>query len=398
MPLTDAKIRSLKPQGKGYKATDANGLYLFVTPAGAKSWRLNFTFDRKQKTMTFGAYPAVSLQQARKMLADAKLQLGQGINPIAPAPDSGLTGSKMESFESVARRWFKANQGKWVVTYHARLRSRLEVDAFPSLGSKAIDTIGAPDVLEAIRTIEARGAIETGRRVLQLVSQIFRFAIAEGLITADPARDIGAALAPKPAPKRRSAMPAGEMPDFMAQARGYPGDPITRGALLLVAHTIVRTGEIRFAEWAEFEDLDGKAPLWRIPAARMKMRRDHLVPLSRQAAGIVREMRQFSGGGRYLFPSPQDAGKAISENALIFAMYRLGYHSRATVHGFRSTASTWLNEREWNRDAIELALAHVDGSIRGVYNSALLISQRREMLQAWSDYVEPKADPLSDLL
>ncbi|WP_333683084.1 tyrosine-type recombinase/integrase [Pontibaca methylaminivorans] len=396
MALSDTKIRALKSREKPYRVADAQSLYLQVTPSGGKHWRMNYTFEGRQKTLAFGSYPAVNLLAARMARDKAKQLLAEGIDPSGKkeAPAAPVAG---ETFEQVATRWFKLNKHRWVSAYAVRLRARLDQDILPHLGDKPIASIKPRDVLDTIRKIEARGAIEMARRIHQMVSQIFRFAVAENLIPFDPARDIGDALAPKPAPKRRSAMPAEEILEFLASVRAYQGDPGVIFGLQLVAHTVVRTNELRMAEWGELEDLDGDEPIWRIPADKMKMRRDHIVPLTPQAVKIIKSIKPITGHQRWVFlSSVSGAAKPMSNNAMLFAMYRLGHHSRATVHGFRSSFSTWANERQFNRDWIEVSLAHVDNSIRGVYNSALYLPQRREMMGAWSDFIDPR-DEIDDL-
>lgn len=393
MALTDKRIRDLKPKEKAYRITDAHSLYLQVTPSGGKHWRVNFSFAGKQKTLALGSYPVVSLLAARMERDKAKALLAEGIDPsAAKRADVPAASPAGETFADVAARWFKLNERKWVSDYAMRLRARMDQDILPHLGNKPVASITPKDVLDTIRRIEARGAIEMARRIHQMVSQVFRFAVAENLIPFDPARDIGDALAPKPAPKRRSAMPADEIPAFLDKVRAYQGEPCTIHGLQLVAHTAVRTNELRMAEWSEFEGLEGADPLWRIPADKMKMRRDHIVPLSRQAVAIIKAIRPVTGHQRWVFLSADAAGKPMSQNAMIFALYRMGWHSRATVHGFRSSFSTWANESQMNRDWIEVQLAHVDASIRGVYNSALYLPQRREMMAAWSDHIEPPGE------
>ena len=389
MPLSDNKIRNLKPKDKPYRAADAQSLYLQVMPNGRKAWRMNYVFQGKQRTASFGAYPAVPLATARSERDKVKALLAEGIDPSEAKKAGAAPEPQGETFESVAKRWLKMNESKWVGAYAVRLRARMDQDVMPHLGSKPVAGITAKEVLDTIRKIEARGAIEMARRVRQMIGQVFRFATAEGLVQFDPSRDIGDALRPKPAPKHRSAMAASEIPGFFEKLRAYQGEACTIAGLQLVVHTAVRTNELRMAEWSEFEGLDGNDPLWRIPAGKMKMRRDHIVPLSPQAVAIVKDLRRLTGHQQWVF---LNGGKPLSANTLIFAMYRLGYHSRATVHGFRSSFSTWANEREFNRDWIELALAHVDASIRGVYNSAQYLRQRREMLAAWSNFIDPPGE------
>lgn len=393
MSLSDIKIRSLKPRETLYKKSDGEGLYIEVKPTGTKSWRLTYRYDGKQKTITLGRYPTLTLKGARDARDRAKELLARGEDPIAakkavPIEETG-TG---ETFEQVADRWFRANEKRWVSGYAARLRNRLVEDVYPTLGQKGIADIKPRDILATIRAVEERGAIEMGRRIHQMIGQVFQFAAGEELVEADPSQLIKSALAPLPPKKHRASLRPEQLPKLYRGVAEYEGDPVTIGAMRLVIHTFVRTSELRFAEWTEFEDLDGDGPLWRISPAKMKMRREHIVPLSRQAVGIIKGMKPITGNSQYLFPSPlHGKDKPISENTLIYCLYRMGYKSRASVHGFRSSASTYLNEKEWNRDWVELQLAHVDASIRGVYNSALYLTQRRKMMQAWSNFIDPPA-------
>lgn len=375
--LTDAACRNAKPTEKQRKLTDAGGLYLLVLPSGGKSWRLAYRFDGKQKALSLGQYPAVTLTEARGKRDAAKRQLSSGVDPSVPA--------KSQAFEGVARRWHDNEKGNWIEAHSSRVLSRIERDVFPTLGHKAITAITAPDVLEVLRKVEERGALDISKRLRQSIGSVFQFAIAEGIATTNPAADVGKALKPRPKVKHFAALKSGDILKLVATIAAYDGEDQTRLALMLTLHTMVRTNETRFASWPEFEDLDGKAPLWRIPKERMKMGREHLVPLSPQVVEIVLQLRELSDG-HYLFPGSGAEG-VTSQNTMIFALYRMGYHSRLTVHGFRSMASTVLNEQGFNRDWVEMQLAHVDGSVRGVYNSAEYLDGRRSMLGWWSNHL-----------
>jgi len=277
-----------------------------------------------------------------------------------------------------------------VESYASRLRTRLDADLMPYLGHRPIADILPIEVLDVIRRIERREAIEMAKRVMQMASAIFRYGVATSKCLRDPTADLrGALKAPGPV-KHRTALPASELPEFMARLERYPGDDTTRLALKLVLYTFVRTSEARLAEWSEFEGLDGPEPLWRIPAERMKMRRPHLVPLAPQVVEMLREVKRRSARRPQLFPAPTNSG-VISENTMIFGIYRMGYHSRATVHGLRSTASTVLNEHQFNRDWIEMQLAHADGSVRAIYNAAEWLPGRRQMMCWWADYLDQAA-------
>ncbi len=390
--LTDTAARNAKAKDKPYKLPDANGLHLQVTPTGSKLWRMKYRFLGKEKLLSFGAYPAVSLADARKRRDEAKKALSEGIDPgeLKKEVKRRYDLDQRHTFEAVAREWFAKKEGSIVSTYSSRIWTRVEADLLPHLGKLPIESIEPPEVLSTIRKIEDRGAIEMGRRVLNYASQIYRFAISSGYVKRDPTLDIRGALTPNPPVKHRASLKHTEMGEFMAKLAEYDGDEQTRLALTLTVHTFVRTSEVRFAVWDEFEDLEGKSPIWRIPAERMKMREPHIVPLTRQVVDIVGQVREMGLKSNYLFPSATRS-KVISENTMIFAMYRMGYRSRATVHGLRSTASTWLNENNFNRDWIERQLAHVEGdSVRAAYNAAEYLPQRRTMMETWSQFLEEK--------
>ena len=312
---------------------------------------------------------------------------------LVPAPPSAAAPQQTIgtlTFGEVAKEWFQVNQERWVESYRVRLRSRLDEDLVAIFGTWRISEIRPLDLLSAMRKIEDRGAIETAKRILNMASSVFRYGVATGQCFRDPTADIKDALRPPARPKRRIALPAKEIPQFMIALSDYDGEQTTKLALRLLIHTFVRTGELRFAKWNEFEDLDGPEPLWRIPAERMKLRRPHLVPLSPQAVASLESLHSLTGRKAHLFPAPSKTG-VMSENTLLFAIYRMGYHNRATVHGFRATASTILNEAQFNRDWIEMQLAHCDSSIRGVYNFAEWMPGRRKMMNWWADYLENNA-------
>lgn len=398
MPLTDSKLMSLgaahaagpAKERKPRKVTDSEGLYILLQPSGSMLWRLAYRFDDKQKVLALGRYPDVSLPKARKAAVDARALIADGHDPSIERKRAKIrakTAAMDSTFKVVAEAWFKARKVKWVKSNSDRLRSRLNDDLLPVLGDRKIAAIEPVEVLDCIRRIEQRGAPEMARRVLQMAGNIFRFGVATGQCPRNSAADVRDALAsPKPV-KRRPSLKPGELPEFMRRLAQYDGDERTRLGLELIAHTMVRTSEVRFAHRDEFEGLDTIDALWRIPAARMKMRRDHLVPLSPRAAEIVKRVFVLAGNKPLLFDADTKSG-VISENTLIYAIYRMGYHSRASVHGFRSTASTILNEHEFNRDWIEMQLAHSEGSIRSIYNAAEWLSGRRVMMNWWSSYLE----------
>lgn len=400
MPLTDAKLRTLKPTDRPQKIADAGGLHILITPKGSRLWRFSYRYAGRQKLMALGSYPLVSLAEAREARDEAKRLLIKGDDPSEARKTEARRRrlAAENSFAEVAADWFARKQRRWAASYSSRLKARLDTDLLPRLGHRPIAEIEPPEVLDAVRRIEGRDAIEMAKRVMQMAGAIFRYGVATGRCMRDPTQDLRGALQEAGPAKHRSALAAAELPKFLRRLEAYDGDPTTRLALELIILTFVRTAEARFAQWSEFENLDGPEPLWRIPAERMKMRRPHLVPLSPQAVAVLRELSRYRGRSNYILAAATRT-KVISENTLIYALYRMGYHGRATVHGFRSTASTILNEQEFNRDWIEMQLAHADGSVRGVYNAAQWLAGRRRMMTWWADYLEEvraSAPPMSE--
>lgn len=390
--MTDAKLRALKPRATQYKISDAEGLHVLVARSGSKLWRWAYRFGGKQKSLALGRYPTVSLLNARRARDAAKELLLRGIDPSTDrkAERRKKLMSAANTFEAVANEWFDAYRDRWVESYSSRLRSRIDDDLLPDLGKRPIAEIQALEVLDVIRKIERRDAIEMAKRVMQMASAVFRYGVATARCSRDPTTDLKGALKPPRPPKHRTALPATGLAEFTTKLEEYDGDRITQLAMKLVVLTFVRTAELRFAKWTEFEDLESGAPLWRVPADRMKMRRPHLVPLAPQAVAVLAELRGLTGKSQFLFPAPTRS-EVISENTLIFALYRMGYHGRATVHGFRATASTVLNEHGFNRDWVEMQLAHFDGSVRGVYNAAEWLPGRRKMMGWWANYLDGRA-------
>lgn len=392
MPLTDAACRNAKPTEKPYKLTDAGGLYLFVQPSGSRLWRFDYSFGDKRRTAALGKYPALSLAEARGERERLKTMLRAGQDPSAKAL-AGLT------FESVARSWFEANRAKWKTSYSARFWRRIEDDILPTLGSQSIDQIEAPAVLKLLRAIEDREAIYTAKRIRQMVSTIFEFAISEGFTKFNPAASLNAALKPMPKRIHRAKLSEAELPEFFRRLRAS-GNGRTQLALELVAHTFVRPNEIQFGRW---EEISGD--VWTIPGERMKMGKTHLVPLTKQSLSLLERLREQSYGSPWILPGRDNRKKPVSNNTLLYFLYDLGYSKKATVHGFRGTASTALNESGlWHSDWIERQLAHVMlDKVRLAYNAADWWDQRVAMMQWWSDRLEGYAQQrsstdLSDLL
>jgi integrase len=382
MPLNALEVRAAKPSDKSYKMSDGRGLYLLVRPSGDKVWRCDYKQDGTYKTASFGKFPEISITAAREKREALRAEL----RAVTAAPDA----PPAEPFKTFALRWLEGRKTVLDEGYAERVRIRLVQDVFPYIGAKPVNEIEPQDVLVALRAVEDRGALEAAKRIRQYISNSFKLAIAEGKCKYNPAGDLSAALKPKPRVKHRSALQLDQMPDFLSRLRRVT-DTQAKLALRLVLYTVARTDEVRFANWSEFEGLSGADPTWRIPADRMKMHREHRIPLSRQAVLALKEIRAVGDPGDYLFASDTRSG-VISENAMLTILYNNGYYGKATVHGFRTTFSTAANESgKWNRDWIEMALAHGDDdAVRGAYNAAEYMPQRRKLLQWWGNLLDAK--------
>ncbi len=392
MALTDTRVRNAKPKAKSYKLSDGGGMYLLVSPDDARYWRLDYRFAGKRRTLALGVYPGVTLSTARARREDARALLAKEIDPSA-VKKANKRATKLASentFEAVAREWIANQRNRLAPRYSALLLARLEADIFPQIGSRPVVEIDAPELLEALRKVEKRGVVETARRLRQTCGQVFRYAIATGRAKYDPSAALRGALRSPGRPRGHKAMPLDEVPNFLNKVGAYDGDPRTRLALQLMVRSFARTTELRGARWSEFENVEGNEPVWRISAERMKMKREHIVPLAPQAVALLRELRALPGSeaNPFLFPSPSREGY-MSNNTMLYALYRMGYHGRATVHGFRAIASTALNEMGFRPDVIERQLAHEErNTVRAAYNRAEYLSERREMMNHWCDYVD----------
>jgi integrase len=392
MTLTDTRVRNAKPKATAYKLSDGGGMYLLVTPRGARYWRLDYRFAGKRRTLALGVYPIVTLSDARTHREQVRRLLGQNIDPSV---DKKVTkhAAKLandNTFEAVAREWIANQRNRLSQRYRDLLLARLEADIFPQIGSRPIAGIAALELLGALRRVEQRGAIETALRLRQTCGQVFRYAIATGRAKHDPSADLRGALKSTGRPRGHKAMPLDEVPKFLSALAVYDGELRTRLALRLTVLTFARTTELRAARWSEFENLAGDEPLWRIPAERTKMKREHIVPLAPQAVAAVHELRALPGSENspFLFPSPSREGY-MSNNTMLYALYRMAYHGRATVHGFRAMASTALNEMGFRSDVIERQLAHKEqNAVRAAYNRAEYIVERRAMMKHWANYLD----------
>lgn len=388
MTLTVVEIKNAKPKEKPYKMADEKGLYLLINPNGSKLWKCKYRFAGVEKKLSFGAFPDVSLSAAREARDDARRQLTNAIDPgiLKNSIKRSKKVANENSFEAIAREWHAKFTPQWSKNHGERILIRLEQNIFPWIGKRPINEVTAPEILSALRRIENRGAVKTAHRVSQMCGQVFRYAIVIGKAERNPAADLRGALAPVKQKHHASIIDPSEIGKLLCAINEYRGNYITKCALQLAPLFFVRPGELRHAEWAEF-DLE-KAE-WRIPAEKMKMREQHIVPLSIQSIEILNELHAYTGSGKYLFPSLRSTDRPMSENTVLAALRRLGYSSdEMTGHGFRSMASTLLNEHGWNRDAIERQLAHAErNNIRAAYNYAEYLSERRKMMQWWSDFL-----------
>lgn len=391
MALTDAAVRTAKAVDKPLKLRDERGLFLLVNPSGSKLWRLVFWHQGKEGQISLGAYPEISLKRARERRDEERRRLAEGINPSVHRKIVKQTRIEAEanSFEAIAAEFIAKNAGTWSQSHQDKFRRRLETAVFPWLGKRPISEIQPRELLVAVRRVEGRGRIETAHRVLQHCGQVFRYAVAAGVIASDPSRDLRGALTRRNVKHHASITDTRGVGELLQAIRGYQGVPTVVAALQLAPLLFVRPGELRRAEWRE---IDLEAAEWRIPAAKMKMRQQHIVPLSIQAVQILRELQPVTGSGvdGYVFPSVRSRKRSMSENTVNAALRRLGYErDQMTGHGFRSMASTMLNEQGWNRDAIERQLAHGErNTVRAAYNYAEHLPERRKMMQAWADYLD----------
>lgn len=400
--LTDAKVRTAKPRPKPYKLFDSNRLFLLVAPGGGKLWRWNYDYDGKSKTMAFGAYPLLSLADARAKRDEAYSILCEGHDPIVAKKlkvEAAIEAGR-QTFERVARQWHANAKPQWARVHASDVLRSLERDVFPSIGALPIAQLSAPIILGVLREIEARGAIETAKRVRQRISAVFTFAIAEGTCREDPAEKLGAVLKPLRKGRQPAITELARLKKMIIAAGEDYARPITRLALRFLALTAVRPNELHGARWDELEDLNGKEPLWRIPAARMKgdqdrkeeIGGDHLVPLTAQAVAVLKALWPLTGEAGLLFTNARHLHRPMSANAIGYLLHRAGYHGHHVPHGFRAAFSTIMNEwverhgKEHDRKVIDLMLAHVPkNKVESAYNRAAYMPRRRELAQVWAD-------------
>jgi integrase len=394
--LTDTAIRKARASDKAVKLFDAGGLYLLLTPAGGKLWRFKYRYGTnptsgrpKEKLLGFGAYPEVSLADARERRDAARRQLSAGVDPSQARREDRLARetAQVNSFEAVARGWheyWKTARSQSHVDYVLR---RLEADVFPEIGHRPLGELKAQDFVRVVKKIEARGALDIAKRALQTCGQVARYAVAHGLLERNPVADVKPGDVLKGRRKENYArVDARELPELLRKMHAYDGSPYTRFALQLIALTFVRTSELIEAHWSE---IDFEKAQWRIPAERMKMKTLHVVPLSTQALDVLRCLYEIRGQSGLLFPGERDHEKPMSNNTILMALGRMGYKGRMTGHGFRGVASTVLHEHGFDHAHIELQLAHTErNQVSAAYNHALYLPQRQKMMQWWGDYLD----------
>lgn len=387
MALTDTAARTAKPREKLYRMADAAGLCLEVTPSGSKLWRFRYRFGGKAKMMGLGAYPTVTLAKARERREDARRLLANGIDPTAHKQAEKTAQSALaHTFEELAREWYAYNSPRWATSTAAKALQYMEADILPVIGQRPVQEVTRPELVALVRKVEKRGALNVAGKIRQWLSQIFRYGLAKGSVESNPATDLDVVAAIAPRTKNHPHVPLSEIPILLGKLDAAKCDVMTRIAVRLLLLTGVRPGELRHAPWSE---IDLESATWTIPAARMKARRPHVVPLPHQAVASLLELKEITGSYPIAFPGRNNRERPQSENTVNKALHQIGYEGRQTGHGFRHLLSTELNSRGYNRDWIERQLAHGDqDEIRDTYNHAHYLEQRRQMMQAWADSID----------
>ncbi|QHQ16460.1 tyrosine-type recombinase/integrase [Pectobacterium parmentieri] len=387
MPLNARQIETAKPQDKEYKLTDGAGLYLLIKPNGAKYWRLKYRVVGKEKKLSIGVYPDISLAEARLKREEARKIVASGGDP-SEQKQVERQAKKINidnTFKAIALEWHEYKRPNWSKGYAEDLMEAFENDIFPDIGKRPIAEIKPLEMLISLRKLEKRGVLDKLRKIRQACNQVFRYAIVTGRAENNPASELASALPPPKSTHYPHLLPD-ELPDFLRALSTYSGSKITQLATRILMLTGVRTIELRQAEWKEF---DFEKRLWEVPKERMKMRRPHLVPLSDQVIDALQQLQAVTGRYNLVFPGRNDITKPMSEASINQVLKRIGYHGKATGHGFRHTMSTILHEQGYNTAWIELQLAHVDkNTIRGTYNHAQYLDQRRGMLQWYGDFID----------
>jgi integrase len=383
--LTERKILASRPAEKPYKLFDERGLYLLVTPPGGRLWRLRYRHGGVEKLLALGAYPDVPLKRAREKRDEARRYLADGLDPSTKR--KAERNARANTFAAVAGEWLLIKKKSLSPGTWQRDHDQLQKFVVPYLGNRPIAVIEAPELLEVLKRVEARGVADTAHRTREVCGRVFRYAVVTGRAKHDITADLRGALAPRATKNYAAITEPAKVGELLLAIDGYDGQPTTAAALRLAPYVFVRPGELRAAEWSEF-DLD--AAEWRIPAARMKMGEHHVVPLATQAVSILRDLQPLTRSGRYVFPAIGPGARPLSENTLNAALRRLGYgKDDMTAHGFRSMASTLLNEQGVHPDLIELQLAHAErNKVRAAYNRAQRLAERRKMMQTWADHLD----------
>ncbi|TSA45991.1 MAG: DUF4102 domain-containing protein [Deltaproteobacteria bacterium] len=389
MALSDTKIRGVKTADKQVKLFDGGGLFLLVTPQGGKLWRLKYRHEGKEKLLSLGAYPEISLADARERRDKARKQLANGIDPgaVRKAQKQAET-EETETFEVISREWHMKFTPSWSPGHSATIMSRLERDLFPWIGKRPISEIKAPELLSVLRRVESRGALESAHRIRTIAGQVLRYAVSTGRAERDPSADLKGAL-PQPKENHRAAITdPKEVAPLLRAIDGYQGHFVVKCALRLAPMFFVRPGELRHAEWVE---IDLNEAVWNIPPQKMKTKQAHIVPLSSQAVEILTDLKELTGSSRYVFPSGRSFARPMSNNAILAALRRMGYDKDTmTGHGFRAMARTIIDEvLQVRPDFIEHQLAHAVRDPNGrAYNRTAHLAERRKMMQTWSDYLD----------
>ena len=389
-PLTNSACQHAKPKAKPYKLADGEGMYLEVSPSGGKYWRLKYRFNGKEKKLSLGIYPEVSLADAREKRFGARKMLAAGIDPSESKQEQKRTAklNAANTFETVAREWHDHSKGARSAKHALGLLRRLEVDMFPEIGNRPIANVTARHILDALRKIEERGAHEIARRTRQIVGQVFRYAVITDRAERNPVPDTQGALKPFKS-GHYAALEADDLPQFLAAMERNDGRLYmpTRCATKLLMYTFVRTGELIESKWSEF-NFDRKE--WLIPAERMKMRRPHIVPLSSQVIDILEEMKSLTGRWDWVFPNQAHPKKHMSNATILRALDRMGYKGRMTGHGFRALAMSTIKERlGYRHEVVDRQLAHAPrNKVDAAYDRAQFIDERRKMMQEWADYID----------
>ncbi|HEY2559326.1 MAG TPA: integrase arm-type DNA-binding domain-containing protein [Caldimonas sp.] len=389
MSLSDAAIRNAKPGAKTVRMFDGGGLYLELAPSGGKWWRLKYRHGNKEKRLSLGIYPDVGLKVARARRDEARKQIAEGVDPSAARQETkhAMRRDALSTLEAVSRAWLAHRASGWSPGTLEAIKASLENHVFPAIGARPIRAIVARDIKQVVQAIDKQGAGETAGRLFQRLRSIYRYALSEDLVETDPTYPLKPAEILRPRDvTHRLALSEVDMPVFFGRLDAYEGDPSTKAALELLILTAVRPGELRGARWKE---IDYSRSVWRIPAVRMKMAAEHLVPLSIQARTVLESIKCVSGGHELVFPSPFYPGKSLSDGTLNSALARLGYKGIATAHGFRTLFSMCANEAGWNSDVIEKQLSHDErDEVRGAYNRAQWLPERVKLMQWWANHLQ----------